>query len=388
MTMSAIRNRRAVLIAVLNVLILFSAGYSVGEDQTSQPDECPVPTFSFRWVSADVVRMKVSAERRGTIRVKVEAPRPVQPEPPLYRPWSRKASWENPPVIWDNDVKLDPSAGTSVTMVPSEADLISLDGRVRITWSVDDPDRCEGRTERDVVIIKKDRLSVDLGASWELNADGTFTSKPEVALSTVSRWYDKWSTALDLRITQLGAVSENDNTSSSPQAPNPFTSGGSTIEGSVRVLFHPFGKVWNNPRLSGVLGTGFRTVPKGSIDFVDARGKVFGGLRFNVFSFNPGLSEQQLGGVGGFLELGLAYDRFWKDVPEDNSAETTNRSERIYAVGQLEVPGLTGQVFHILLRGRADMSFEFRGPTEIQISALASLTPSGLSTLFGGIGSK
>ncbi|HET9754311.1 MAG TPA: hypothetical protein VFP52_15170, partial [Myxococcales bacterium] len=107
-------------------------------------------------------------------------------------------------------------------------------------------------------------------------------------------------------------------------------------------------------------------------------GNFFGGFRFQVAGYNAGNPGDSLADTRGFLELGFARDGYWQDA-----SFKSDQRNRLYAEGQLEIPGLGGENVRVLMRARSSTPLQFDGPSELRLSALVSINPAVFRTIFG-----
>ncbi len=225
-----------------------------------------------------------------------------------------------------------------------------------------------------VVALEMHHLSIDIGTVLNMRADSTLEANPEFALSAASRWTTVFAGAMDIRLSSLTVP--NSNGSSTSTGPSSLTSGTSNVlEGAGRIIWLPGGNSWSTPLFGLVGGAGVRSLPS---DALKLEGNTIAGIRLNVPRYNTSTPADSLSNTRGYLEAGYLHDRYWK-----NDHIQTNQRHRYYIESQLEIPAVGGEHVRFLLRVRASKPLRFDGPSELRLSALLTIDPAVLRTLFG-----
>ncbi|HET7785339.1 MAG TPA: hypothetical protein VFL36_05175 [Myxococcales bacterium] len=233
-------------------------------------------------------------------------------------------------------------------------------------------DRVELYQADGVVALEPHHLSIDIGPVFVMKNNGSFETDTELALTGMSRWLDVFGGAVDLRISSLNVP---DPSSASGGQTTVSLASSTVFEGAARAIGYPWGAGWNMPSFGLVAGAGMRSLPS---EFTDLKGNLFGGFRLQVAGYNAGNPGDSLADTNGFLELGFARDGYWLN-PSFNS----DQRNRLYAEGQLEIPGLGGENVRVLMRVRSSTPVQFDGPSELRLSALVSINPAVFRTIFG-----
>ncbi|HET9752676.1 MAG TPA: hypothetical protein VFP52_06935, partial [Myxococcales bacterium] len=227
-----------------------------------------------------------------------------------------------------------------------------------------------------VVALEPHHLSIDVGPVFVMKSNGSFETDTELALTGMSRWLDVFAGALDLRISSLNLPGSSAPASPPSAGEPPLSLASSTIfEAAARAIGYPWGAGWNLPAFGVVGGVGVRSLPA---EFMNLKGNLFGGFRLQVAGYNAGNPGDSLADTNGFLELGFARDGYWL-----NSSFNSDQRNRLYAEGQLEIPGLGGENVRVLMRVRSSTPVQFDGPSELRLSALVSINPAVFRTIFG-----
>jgi hypothetical protein len=227
-----------------------------------------------------------------------------------------------------------------------------------------------------VVALEPHHLSIDVGPVFVMKSNGSFETDTELALTGMSRWLDVFAGAVDLRISSLNLPGSSAPASPPSAGAPPVSLASSTVfEGAARAIGYPWGAGWNMPSFGVVGGVGMRSLPA---EFMNLKGNFFGGFRLQVAGYNAGNPGDSLADTRGFLELGYARDGYWLD-----RSFNSDQRNRLYAEGQLEIPGLGGENVRVLMRVRSSTPVQFDGPSELRLSALVSINPAVFRTIFG-----
>lgn len=269
------------------------------------------------------------------------------------------------------------------------APLLDRGGRVTVEFQgLDVSHHCPNGARLDgVVAMEQHHLAIDQGVSFDLDRDGKLSPHYELALNANSRWRSWFSGDIDLRLVKLSAVDSG----ASSTSPNFTPKGGQAIDAAVRALVHldrarapdAFVSLADvpNPWLAVVAGAGVRSfiAPEGTATSDGAtkpelRGRLFAGLRLQVLGYNAGKPAESFGDTRGYFEAGYARDQFWRGLD----------MARLYLEGQIEIPGVVNKNVRLLARIAVDRPWgSGSGPSEVRISALASIKPAVLSAFFG-----
>lgn len=345
---------------------------------------CAPPTASFRWLGPRAAFMSTNA------RFAADVP---DSEPRGIRIYGKNGTWSVRPegpgkylhcsIGTNGDcreqlipINFESSTDGNGSSVP--VDLLEGGGRVSVEFSgLQD---CEGKVRvADAVALEQHHLAVDLGQSFTLNARGSFIGGFELSLNAYSRWMGALSGEVDVRMAQLAQVEEEVGTEPGTEPSESFLEkGGNTLDGSVRVLLNldldelAFTKADSQPWFSVVGGVGLRSMISDGKE-VDVRRRVFGGARLQVLGYNAGGPAESFTDTRGHIELGVANDTFWRDT----------RRSRVYAQGQLELPGIGSKLVRFLTRATMDRPLSGSGPSEVRVSILSTLNPAELGKLLG-----
>lgn len=233
-----------------------------------------------------------------------------------------------------------------------------------------------------VVVLEPHHLSIDIGPVFVMRNDGKFDTEGELALTASSRWTEMLGAAVDLRLSSLNLPASAAGSGAGGAATPPVSLSSSNVfEGTARAIFYPGGVAWSTPSFGLVGGGGVRSrlnrdSTTDPVPLLEAN--LMAGMRLQVPGYNAGNPADSLAGTQGFIEVGYTRDRYWKDP----SVQSDQRN-RLYAEGQLEIPGLGGKNVRVLMRVRGSKPMQFDGPSDLRISALAAINPAVFSTIFG-----
>jgi hypothetical protein len=395
--------------------------------QAQAPAACSAPSFSFKWIGQSSVHLVVKAKPAARYRVWIEESQrsPDQPQ-------RMAVAVNNGDFVYASDS----DAGQAYAVDVTGLDLLASAGRTRIWYVPEKPCSAIAASAVDsvppgkvsdrfhlidgaflqglrksrsvswinrgnipasyaapaakdqpgpnvdlyqadgVVALEPHHLSIDLGPVFVMKNNGSFETDTELALTGTSRWFDVFGGAVDLRISSLN-LPGSPATASPPSAGAPPVSlASSTVfEGAARGILYPWGAGWNMPAFGLVAGGGMRSLPS---EFANLKGNLFAGFRLQVAGYNAGNPGDSLADTRGFLELGFARDGYWLD-----RSFGSDQRNRLYAEGQLEIPGLGGENVRVLMRVRSSTPLQFDGPSELRLSALVSINPAVFRTIFG-----
>lgn len=241
--------------------------------------------------------------------------------------------------------------------------------------------------------LDKHSLSFDIGSVFNLQGEGSWDANMEAAAVSRSQWYDWLQTGFSVRYSSLGAVDEpeeeedgdddgggdgDDGEDEEEEEFNPFESGGGLLETNVYMMFS-LPKV---PRLGFVGGWGLSSVPGAPESKLELRERTFVGLRNSIQAFNAGRIGDTLENTSGYIQAGVADDDLWERVElepasEDGTvpAKISDESKRYFFEGEFDIPRVGTEWFRINLRFFASVPRSGDGPSDLRISALASIDP-------------
>lgn len=283
------------------------------------------------------------------------------------------------------------------------------------TLTANVPAVCQKGSVAAVPVFDKHLVRFDVGTVFSLNDESSFDSSAELAVSFNSKWNRWFSTAVDLRFSELGKLDnesmaseesptdsqvdgmEDDGASTSEDF-SPFLQGGSFLRTNAYFVIHPWPQ---RPDVGGnrvarsfavIAGAGLSTIPGSKQGSADAKARLFLGARLQAFGFNRGRPGTGLGDSNGFFQFGYAYDKLWKyegtvemEVDGETVIETTVRDEedRFFAEGELEIPRLGTRGVRFVIRAYADLPVSGDGPADVRISGLVGIKPDQLMGVFG-----
>ncbi|MCH7666002.1 MAG: hypothetical protein IH936_08750 [Acidobacteria bacterium] len=261
--------------------------------------------------------------------------------------------------------------------------------------------------QRQVVVFEKQILKLDAGSVFSRNKDDGFDSSLELAINATSRWTSWLTGVVDLRLSEISAIDEAEQSmdSTSGMDPmdemeatkifNPFAEGGSIVRGDFYAIIHPraknkIGSLYPPP-FGFLLGSGFSTFSGGS-DSVEAKQRYFYGLRLQVLGYNRKKAPEGFGGTTGYVQFGLARDDLWRfeELVDTDSNPVTDavvvmrdERDRIFFEAALEFPKLGSDAARMAVRLFADLPESGNGPADIRVSILAAIDLKAIGKTFG-----
>lgn len=297
-----------------------------------------------------------------------------------------------------------------VDLNPDDLCLMETDGFVVVEWTLPEDETratCDDLKQGEsdpIVALRRHTLAFDAGPVFSLENDGSFETGTEVAVSSVSRWTGSITAYSDLRFSQIGAIDEKESTDemmadaadegmemepameemAADDFINPFEEGGNVVSFNAWAGFHPWTR--NHTRLthpvSLILGGGFTTQP-GESSQLDAKTRLFGGIRFQIARYSAEASSD-LTGSSGYLQVGAARDELWKFTElQDLDGDMTTTADvmevafderdRWFVETQITIPNISlggDNSGRLKLRLYADLPRSGDGPSDVRISAL------------------
>ncbi|MDA8016259.1 MAG: hypothetical protein MPN21_02325 [Thermoanaerobaculia bacterium] len=278
--------------------------------------------------------------------------------------------------------------------------------------------RYQGPEHPTIKVIPKHSLGFDVGLLYNLEPDGKFKSHLEAAFFARSQWHKRLLAGVEARYSaiqpsetpEMASMMEGDSENgeeegndmatadggSEPPTFNPFDEegGGGVAELDAYIAFTPVPKI---SRLSVMAGLGFSTVP-GDSSFTEVKTRTYYGLRIAVEGFNAGERGRRdhLENARGNVQLLFVEDDLFESVvlqeattDEDGNvvtpAVTSDESDRYRLTGEIELPRVGNEWLRIVLRGHASIPRSGDGPSDLRLSALASIDP---RQWFGGVGKR
>lgn len=232
--------------------------------------------------------------------------------------------------------------------------------------------------------IERSTLAVDLGTVFSLQNDGSWKTKPEIAIAAASRWKMNFSGFVDLRYSYTAAKAKDPSptdatggTEATDPAPaadeNPFASSGGTFRGNIYAAYLPR----STPSFGLIGGAGFSTVPNAPT--VEAPLRFFAGARFEVFAYNTQRSKDFFGNASGFFQFGYARDRSWEfdEAVTDASGATStmhhDEQNRIWVEGQIKFSDAKASAVVYSARVFGDFPTNNKGTSDLRFSVLATV---------------
>jgi hypothetical protein len=304
------------------------------------------------------------------------------------------------------------SEGSKTTVFLDQGAVLRGGGKLQMIYQAINP-TCGGlvsSTDPTIRVMNKHELNFDLGQVYTLESGGNWGSSAEVAMTAESRWFTWFSSRFSARYSAIGAIDDSeemmeemtgddngmmdddgtmepggmmepgDMMGDGSEEPmfNPFEAGGGTFEADLNIAFN----LPNLSRFAVVFGAGFSSVPKPSGMDLETRQRTFLGLRNSVEGYNAGKSAERLADSSGFLQIGFGTDDLWDAVIlEPASADgmtpavISDESERYILEAQLDLPRLGTQSTRIAVRLYASLPQSGDGPSDVRVSALASVNP-------------
>jgi hypothetical protein len=371
----------------------------------SDGSQCKEPKIAFKWVAPTSLYLIAQTETSGTFEVSAWVLPVNPPYGGLGLPSICKVAEASAEGRRFFHATLPLSAGENEIPVTDLDDkklcsLYAADGWVQVEYSGVGSATCPGAVHgaARVQALEKHVLAIDIGSTFLLEKGGNWSSQPEVALTATSRWEPYLTGVVDLRYTSVGAIEESATKDEAPEAEpqedkefNPFESGGGVFRGDFYMAIIPYPSRVSGWGIFG--GAGFTTVPKTAGDEgVETRLRAFVGLRWQVFGYNAGRPADSLANTRGHFQVAYAQDDLWKwdqRVVDESGAESfVHRDERHrYLIqGQIELPEIGGEYLRIAVRLDTSVPTSNEGPSDVRISALATLDPKIFRALFGGVG--
>jgi len=397
----------------------FRSEASVGSDddgssgQTPRGAQCSPPEFSVDWLGQSTAVLRVVAEPAGRFAVDFE----FQQEPADAACGEEGFSYPGSVIV--DSRRSAAEALLNLTDCHMRR-IIQSNGYVFVHWRelFDDTETedatCEGRKSgrARLAVMSRHLISIDVGKVFALAGDGTWSSQSELALSASSRWTRAFSGVVDIRYSGLPALEEETSGSTdgggdvqtlqeNTPAFNPFASSGGLLRGDVYGVVYPscvkalkpFHRGICTPAFGILAGVGLSSVQSDDKQGAYTRSRWFAGLRVQVSGYNAAERASSLGTTRGYVQFGYAYDDRWQwtelaSGSAEQDPEYVQRSEkgRLFLEGQLELPQVGTQWLRLLVRLYADLPSSKKGPSDIRVSALASIKPDQLRTIFSGVG--
>jgi len=389
---------------------------------------CQTPEFSFAWDGSRNATLIAKADPAQTFEVKLSYLRTAPARKPFQAilvPLARECclvqgadgSCASPCVTFD--VRATPEGSETAVVLDRRALLLS-GGELGFHWEALKADKdtkiCPARrtgSDTKIRVMHKHDLNIDLGQVYALESGGSWDANAEVALTSNSRWYTWLSSGFSARYSAIGATDESDDSmedmdtmeegddeggmmgdeaddmgeGDGEETPfNPFEQGGGVLEAEFYVAVNP-PKI---PNWALVLAGGFGSVPTPGSSDLETRQRTFLGLRSSVMGFNAGRPADSLANSKGFFQIGVGWDDLWEEVILEPASEdgtipalVSDESERYVLEGQLELPRVGTEWLRIAVRLYASIPTSGDGPSDLRVSALASVDPRGW---FDGIG--
>jgi len=235
---------------------------------------------------------------------------------------------------------------------------------------------------------------------------------PERRSGPVNPQCDRWSTAgkpsadgkwrpgflsgADIRYSAIGAIDEHasdeaadpgsgDGGEPADEEPfNPLAAGGGVLEANV------FGSLNLLPRFAIATGFGFTTVPGEAGSELETKTKYYVALRGEVEGYNAGQPADSLAGSSSWAQAGTMNNDLFEAVVLETATDTTpavlsDESKRYFLEGEVELPRVGTEWLRILVRLYASVPTSGDGPSDVRVSALASVDP---RKWFGGVGKR
>ena len=264
------------------------------------------------------------------------------------------------------------------------------------------PARKRGPEDPVKKVLDKHSLNFDIGSVFTFQGDGAFNANAEAAAVSRSQWYEWLQTGFSVRYSSLGvddaeeeddpdddgsgeeSLAADDGEGEEDDEFNPFEDGGGLLETNVYILLN----LPDVPRLGLVGGWGLSSVPGVKDSKLEMRERTFVGLRNTIQAFNAGRVGDALENTSGYIQAGIAEDKLWENVEiepatEDDPAVFSDESERYFFEGEFDIPRIGTEWLRMNLRFFASVPRSGDGPSDLRISALASIDP---RRWFPGIG--
>jgi hypothetical protein len=386
------------------------------EENQSQP-----PTFRFQWFSYQGARLETTSEENQTYQAEIWEASGGGPSPYLGKLTDEQAvrnareeiergcscSFDDkgklqcpgggknrPHPLWVGRLQATKD-GSSTSLQPlcdpldDFTRILRKNGWVTIYYVPGDGTGAAAQASQvPLPAIERSTFAVELGPVFSLQNDGTWKTKPEIAVAAASRWTSHLSGFVDLRYSYTAAKSSTDTPmdnsnggdnkadpgAADPAADdNPFASSGGTFRGNFYLEALPFA----TPSFGLIGGAGFSTVPAAGTSSAPLR--FFGGVRLEVFAYNTLQSPDFFGNASGFFQAGYAHDRAWKfdeTIPATDSTPESivhhDDQHRIWAEGQIRFADSKDQKVVYSLRVFGDFPTN-GGPYDLRVSLLASI---------------
>lgn len=429
--MKACRNLRAamILVGILAIFAVPGLAQEPAQDLTPDPSKktCTPPELTFAWRGYDLVQLTAKADPEQTFVMTVRYLEPPQEkmrkEKSCREDPAKKDCWEPFEPIQIHPATADggdPSCsgypkgdglsegkefclhaipdGATASFYMDRKALLQAGGLVSLKYRALEEEKdtvCQyrkaGPASPTVMVLEKHTLNFDVGSVFNIQGDGSWKTHGEAALAEDSRWRTWFQSGFSLRYSALDA-SEDDNgdadgdTGANPKAAaddgeqeefNPLTQGGGLLETSVYVLVSPFKPL---PRLGFVGGWGLSSVPGDAGSALHVRQRSYIGIRETFAAVNAGRKGDSLQNAQGYIQAAWADDALWDNVELEPATETTpavfsNERGRFFFEGDIEIPRIGTEWLRFDLRFFASVPRSGDGPSDIRISALASIDP-------------
>jgi hypothetical protein len=358
--------------------------------------ECSEPTFEFEWIAQNSPVLVAQADPPGVFRATGH-----------IAGGGKSKEGDS----WKFDVTIQATKEGGRIDLPAlnrqEMDhLLRRNGWVHLEYRELDETGKEDATEvcgermatyRTLVALERHTLGIDAGPVLSLKNDGSWKTSPELAMTTASRWRSRWSGFTDLRYSFIAPVDEKPpaaagatpggttggTSGTTKEFPNPFESGGGTLRSNFYLGWHP--KASSSFAVLGGFGVG--TVPDSAVSELQAKGRVFAGVRLGVAAYNAARSADYFGNASGFVQFGVAYDDLWKfrDQGADGKVVERDERERFFIEGQLRMQDAKDRAVSLSPRIHIDLPTSGNGPSDIRVSLLASIKLERLRGWTGGL---
>ena len=418
--------------------LFFAAGAgaatgTVNEDGTL----CTLPDFSFEWLGNSELNLVARTDSFQEMKVRLRPHRSAGKdsastrccdeasegcevsleecrESACHRPttqmWVPASSGDQAFLPLGTPSKVGGKYESRVDLNPDELCLQESDGLVVVAWETGAQlsERCKSfarGTTGPILALRRHTLSLDAGPVFSLENDGSFENGLELAITSTSRWTKRWTGYSDLRFSRIGAIDDSettdptppgnddgmptgaDDTPTTPAAEdedvfNPFAEGGNVVSFNAWMGLNLVGgpKTRLTSPISLIFGGGFTTRPGEAAD-LEARTRLFAGLRFQIARYGTEAS-QDLAGSSGYLQFGIAQDELWKftelrdldgDPLTDAVPVSFDEKDRWFIETQVTIPNISlgsDESGRLKVRLYADLPQSGDGPSDVRISAL------------------
>jgi hypothetical protein len=353
---------------------------------------CVAPSFEITFISQDLIELKTSDDLDGSFEVWITDVKALVPHrdgvldeagnmvPDSTR---RRASPTTDTAYVRDGIAINIFSLKTINLIQSE-------GRVVVNYKAIVESKCSKWNSGEVVVAAIESHGIELSAGFlfGLGVSGTVKGQPELALSRASKHSAGLSSFAVMRYTSIAPIDTITTTISGEQFFNPFTVGGGLFDIDAGVMVHPWYNESQQEIYAIIIGGGFRSFVQDGIKEVFDRPRGFVGLHANILFYNSQESEENLRGASGYIELGFAYDEFWRtDIVTTNGIEHSfYEPQRIFFESELDLVTADGALpISALLTADLPIKDLLGGKMELNFGLVVGVSPTGIANLIGGV---